>query len=154
MKLLELYRPFAGSKTDFIKAFRDNDSLYEQAIKFWDGLESLSVYILMICVVLGIGLAIYYYTIYNNHPHRHYTPQKWFLWMGITLLSVFILTLSFELLAMKPKLDGAFMLETKIALGNAVYAILIYLMISFVWCMSLPTNAYRFLTNGVRLIKF
>ena len=154
MKLLELYRPFAGSKTDFIKPFRDNDSLYYQAISFWNSLENVSVIILLIGVVMGSALAAYYYTIYNNSPGRHYKPWHWLLWMVITLLSVFLLTWLFELLAVKPKLDGAFVLEGKIAFGNALYAVLLYLLISYVWCMALPTNAYRFLSNGVRRIKF
>jgi membrane-associated HD superfamily phosphohydrolase len=154
MKLLELYRPFAGTKTEFIKAFRDNDTLYNQAINFWNSLESVAGIILLIGLIIGIALTVYYYTTYNNHPGRHYKPRHWFLWMGISLLSVFLLTWGFEILAVKPKLDGASVLEAKIALGNAVYAVLYYLLVSWVWCMALPTNAYRFLTNGIRLVKF
>ena len=63
----------------------------------------------------------------------------------ITFVTSFATTLVFEYIVATPKLDGAFMLEVKIALGNAIYATLVYFITSFVWCNWLPTNAYRLL---------
>ena len=45
-----------------------------------------------------------------------------------------------------PKIDGSFVLELKIALANAIYSIIVYVLISWIWCQfNLPTNAYRYL---------
>lgn len=143
MKLLKLYSWIAGSLTDFTKPFRENEALYKQARAFWDKLENSSLVIVLIFLVLGIAWAIYYYTSYNNSPGRHYTPKHWILMLLITLVITFLMTLGFEYFAVKPKINGAFLLEVKIAIGNALYAAIAYLFTSIVWCNTLPTNAYK-----------
>ena len=55
----------------------------------------------------------------------------------------FLLTLGFEYIAVAPYLKGALLLETKIALGNGIYASALYLIVSVLWCNALQTNAYR-----------
>ncbi len=144
MKLLPLYKPFAGSMADFTKPFRDNENLFKQAQAFWNKLESWSLIIVLISVVLGIALAVCYYQPYNNLPGRRYTPKHWGFFLIGTFFGVFLVTLGFEYIALPPRLDGSFILELRIALGNAVYATILYLFISWVWCQfNLPTNAYR-----------
>lgn len=143
MKLLKLYDLIAGSKTDFTSQFKNNDALYKQANSFWNQLEGSSAIIVLMFVVLGIAWAATYYKPYNNKPGRHYTPKHWLLFLALTFVSTLLLTFGFEYFAAHPSLNGAMLLELKIAIGNALYASLLYFVTSFVWCNWFPTNAYR-----------
>lgn len=143
MKLLDFYEWFAGSMSNFTKPFQENEALFNQAKAFWRNLESLTVVTLIIFVILVIGFAIYYYTRYNNRPGRHYKPERWLIFLAITFASTFLVTLGIEYFLVKPVLKGSLMLEVKIALCNAIYASVLYFVISVVWCNILPTNAYR-----------
>lgn len=143
MKLLSLYKWIAGSMTDFVNQFKNNEALYNQARAYWNKLESSSSIILIIFLVLGVSMAVCYYQPYNNCPGRHYTPKHWLIFLAITFVLTFFVTWGFEYFAVPPKLDGSTMLQLKIALGNAIYASILYFIVSVVWCMALPTNAYR-----------
>lgn len=143
MKLLYFYKWIAGSMTDFVNQFKNNEALYNQARAYWNKLESSSSIILIILLVLGISMAVFYYQPYNNSPGRHYTPKHWFTFLVITFVLTFFVTWGFEYLAVPPKLDGATVLQLKIALCNAIYASLLYFIVSIIWCFALPTNAYR-----------
>lgn len=143
MKLLKLYSWITGTMADFTKPFSENKALYNQAKGFWNKLENFSLIIVLIFLILGIAWAAYYYTSYNNSPGRHYTPKHWILLLLATVVVTFFVTLGFEYLAVEPKINGAFLLEVKIAIANALYAALAYLITSIIWCNTLPTNAYR-----------
>jgi len=143
MKLLKLYSWITGTMADFAKPFSNNKALYNQAKVFWNKLENSSLVIVLIFLVLGIAWAAFYYTSYNNNPGRHYTPKHWALMLLVTVVVTFLVTLGFEYLAVKPKINGAFLLEVEIAIANALYAVLVYLLTSIVWCNTLPTNAYK-----------
>lgn len=143
MKLLKLYSWISGSMTDFTKPFKENEALYKQARAFWGQLENNSMVVFLICIVLGIALAIYYYKPYNDSPGRHYTLKHWLIFLFITFVLTFVVTFGFEYLAVTPKLSGAMGLEAKIALGNAIYASILYFITSVVWCNVGSTNACR-----------
>lgn len=143
MKLLKLYSWITGTMADFAKPFSENKALYNQAKGFWNKLENNSLLIVLIFLVLGFAWAAYYYTSYNNSPGRHYTPKHWILLLLTTIVVTFLVTLGFEFLAVEPKINGAFLLEVKIAIANALYAAFIYLLTSIVWCNTLSTNAYK-----------
>lgn len=143
MKLLKLYSWITGTMADFAKPFSENKALYNQAKGFWNKLENNSLLIVLIFWVLGFAWAAYYYTSYNNSPGRHYTPKHWILLLLTTVIVTFLVTLGFEYLAVEPKINGAFLLEVKIAIANALYAAFIYLLTSIVWCNTLSTNAYK-----------
>lgn len=129
---------------DFTKPYTDNKALYGQARAFWNRLENSSILIVLIFLVLGIAMAAYYYTSYNNRPGRHYTPKHWLIMLAVTFVMTFVVTFGFEYLTIKPTINGATMLELKIALGNAIYASAIYLLTSIAWCnLPLTTNAYK-----------
>ena len=143
MKLLKLYSWITGTMADFAKPFSENKALYNQAKGFWNKLENNSLLIVLIFLVLGFAWAAYYQTSYNNSPGRHYTPKHWILLLLTTVIVTFLVTLGFEYLAVEPKINGAFLLEVKIAIANALYAAFIYLLTSIVWCNTLSTNAYK-----------
>ena len=146
MKLLKLYSWFAGSVSDFTNRFKDNEVLYKQAKTFVDKLGSYSIIIFLICIVLGISFAALYYTAYNDKPGRHYTFGHWVGFLILTFVITFLATIGFEYIAVAPKIDGAAWFECKIALCNALYSVVFYLVTSWVWCQfDLPTNACRIL---------
>lgn len=144
MKLLYLYKWIAGSMTDFTNQFKDNETLYQQARTWWGHLESISIFILLMSV-LGICFACFYYRPYNEMPKRHYKPKYWLIFMAITLFFTGLITFLFEYIAVEPRLQGSLGVELKIAIGNAMYATLLYFVTSVIWCNWLPTNAYRLL---------
>lgn len=146
MKILKLYKLFAGTMTDFTNRFKNNQALYNQAKDYWDKLEGFSIIILGICIFLGLAMAISYYKPYNNMPGRHYKPIYWLGFLFGTFVLTFFSTWGFEYFASHPHLSGAQFLLIKIALGNAIYASLLFFVCSWVWCQfNLPTNACRFL---------
>ncbi len=133
---------------DFCRPFQNNEALYKQAQSFWNQLESSSIVIVLIFAVLGILMAYTYYQPFNNKPGRHYKPKYWVISLAVTFVLTLAVTFGFEYFAHAPKLKGSMLLEFKIAIANSLYATLLYVVVSWVWCQfKLPTNAYR-------LIKF
>ena len=147
MKMIKLYTWFIGSFNDFAKSFRDNENLFAQARSFWNHLSQSSLLLFIGGLVLALLVVFSYYTWFNNQPGRHYKPKYWWLGMLMEALLVFIYTLIVEWIVAKPQLDGAFVLELKLALCNILYGTGLYALISFVWCNfnCFPTNAYRYL---------
>ena len=129
--------------SDFTKPFHGNEDLFDNAKGFWKHLDGSMIIVIAIFIVLGIALAAYYYKPYNNSPGRHYRPLHWIIFLGIVFVATFALTMGFEYVSVKPVLNGATMLEMKIALGNAIYSSFVYFITSLIWCNILPTNAYR-----------
>ena len=146
MKLLKLYEWIIGTMSDFAKQFQDNETLYKQAKVFWGDLETWSLFFVLLFIIGGIGISLFYYIPFNNQTGRHYKPKYWWIWGAITFVLTFLVTLGVEYLVVPPKLDGSFVLELKIALANAIYSSIVYVLISWIWCQfNLPTNAYRYL---------
>ena len=147
MKLLKLYEWIIGTMSDFARQFQDNETLYNQARKFWSNLEASSIIIVGIFIVLGILMAYTYYKPFNDKPGRHYKPKYWWIFLGITFILSFLVTLGAAYFMVPPKIEGAFILELKLALANAIYSsIIVYILVSWIWCQfNLPTNAYRYL---------
>lgn len=143
MKLLSLYEWIAGNMSDFTRPFRENENLAAQAKSFWRNLENASIGFIFIGVLVAVLAAFIYYVPFNNKPGRHYHPKYWFLFGGLTILISFVFTFGYEYIFCEPKLDGALLFELKIAFCNAIYSILLYLFISIIWWLALPTNAYR-----------
>ena len=139
-----MYEWIAGNMSDFIRPFQENENLYTQAKKFWRSLENYSVVSVVVFIIIAVVAAYWYYKPFNNQTGRHYHPKYWlFFWLGAFLASLLI-TFGLEYAFCEPKLDGAMLLEFKIAFGNAIYTAVLYLIISIVWCNALPTNAYRY----------
>ena len=143
MKTLKFYEWIAGNMSDFARPFQNNETLANQAKNFWRSLENFSIVSVLVFILIAAVIAVLYYKPFNNSPGRHYHPKYWFLFWAISIIATFIITLGLEYAFCKPVLSGAFLLETKIALGNAIYTALLYLVISIFWCNLLPTNAYR-----------
>lgn len=143
MHAINLYKPLGVSGNRFKKTFQDNEVLYEHAKNFWNNIDSNGLIIIIIFLVIGALGAIYYYKWYNNKPGRRYLPKKWFIWLGITAVTSFVVSLIILLFIARPRLEGSFTLELKIAFGNALYAAIVYLITSVLLCNCWQTNAYR-----------
>ena len=144
MKALELYRWIAGSMADFTSQFKNNESLFRQAREYWSKLEATSVIILMIFIIVGITMTTLYYGPYNNLPGRHFRPIHWLYFLGATFLVTLLLTWCCVGCLEPSSLHGVDVLHFKLAIGNAIYASILYLIFSWVWCqLNLPTNACR-----------
>lgn len=143
MKALDLYKWIAGSSNDFTRQFQNNEALYNQARSFWKTLENSSSIIICIFILIGIFMAYWYYKPFNNKPHRHYKPKFWLMFMFSSAVSSLIVTLLATYLMAEPRLNGAFLLEFKIAVGNLIYTAVVYFIISVIWCNFGSTNACR-----------
>lgn len=143
MKPLSFYEWITGSMSDFTRPFQENEALYNQAKAFWRHLDSATGLTIAIFIVIGIVMAVIYYKPYNEKPGRRYKPTHWLIFLVATFLLTLLVTGLYEYIAVKPTLNGAGMLEFKVALGNALYSAVLYFLTSVAWCNFFPTNAYR-----------
>lgn len=133
------------SKGKFLQEFT-NEQLKSQADKFWRDLDALSPLLLLVGAGIGIALAVYYYTSYNEMPGRHYTIKHWGIWATISFVLTLLITLGMETFLIKTSLKSDLTsIYLLCGLNNAIYSIALYFATSFVWCNFFPTNAYKFL---------
>lgn len=98
----------------------------------------------------SLVFAIIYYGPYNNKPRRHYKVKHWLIWMGITTLVTFVVTLVIGLIMVKSPLAARYGLILRVSGVNVLYGIGIYFIAALLVCNMpfLKTNAYRFLKIG------
>lgn len=134
------------SRGKFLQGFANNDQLKAQAEHVWRQLNGLSLVLLIATAVLGIGLASYYYSMYNQMPGRHYKIKHWGLWAAIASILSFVGTIVIEYVCIKTNIKtGLASLYWLCALNNAIYCFILYFLTSWVWCNFGRTNAYKFL---------
>lgn len=150
MKITDLYEWVLPKKMDFLNHFKNNEKLHDQALALWGKLDANTLWFMLSFGVVAMLLAIWYYGPYNNRPGRHYKLRHWFLWMNIAAISTFILTLAIGFFLIDSPLLARIGLILRVSGGNAVFAIVVYGIVSFLIC-NIPfikTNAYRFLKIG------
>ena len=134
------------TKGKFLQNFAHSDQLKAQAEQVWRQLDGLSPILLILSAVIGIGLAIFYYTGYNEMPGRHYKIKHWGLWAAIAFVLTLIGTAVIEYVGIKTHLNsGLTSLYWLCAINNALYCLILYFATSVVWCNFCRTNAYKFL---------
>lgn len=134
------------SRGMFLQGFAGNDQLKAQAEQVWRDLDGLSPILLILTAALGIGLAIYYYTGYNEKPGRHYKIKHWGIWTAIAFILSLVGTAVIEYVGIKTNIrTGLTSLYWLCALNNALYCLILYFLTSLVWCNVCRTNAYKFL---------
>ena len=136
------------SRGKFLQGFAGNDQLKAQAELVWRQLDGLSPVLLILTAVLGIGLAIYYYTGYNEMPGRHYKIKHWCIWAVIAVILSLVGTAVIEYVCIKTNIHTGLItsLYWLCALNNALYCLILYFVTSLVWCNIIGrTNAYKFL---------
>ena len=134
------------SKGKFLGSFAHNEQLMQQADHVWRQLDGLAPWLLIGSVAIGIGLCVWYYTGYNNRPGRHYKVKHWVLWMLLAFTLTLAGTLLVEYLGIQTSLrHGIGSLYWRCAINNVLYSVVLYVLISLVWCNFGRTNAYKFL---------
>lgn len=134
------------SKGEFLQNFANNEQLKAQAQQVWRQLDELSPWLLLLTAVLGIGLAIYYYSGYNEMPGRHYKIKHWVIWGVTAFLLSLVVTAIIEYVGIKTNIKtGLTSLYWLFALNNALYCVALYFLTSIAWCNLWRTNAYKFL---------
>lgn len=133
------------SKSKFLQGFADNDQLKAQAELVWRQLEGLVPVLLIITALLGIGLAIYYYTGYNEMPGRHYKMKYWGIWAAVAFVLSLFATVTIEYFGIKTNIrSGLTSLYWLCAINNALYCFGLYFLTSVVWCNYFTTNAFKY----------
>lgn len=134
------------SKGKFLQNFAENEQLKAQAEQVWRRLDDLSLILLIMTVFIGVGLAVYYYTSYNEMPGRHYKVKYWGIWAAIAFALSLVGTALIEYFGIKTNIkSGLTSLYWLCALNNAIYCFILYFFTSLVWCNFFRTNAYKFL---------
>lgn len=135
---------FFLSKTSLIDA---NNNLSEDAINgIWDKFNTMALIVIVLMLITSTAMAVYYYTLYNEYPGRHYTPQKWGMLYCLEILVVFVGSLA-TVFALHPSGDINKVLgfEIQIIVINVLYSLVPYLLVSWLWCQcGWSTKAYRF----------
>lgn len=138
---LSLYKWLVGTFSDFAKNF--DDSQYNYVKSLWNNLDGSMVFMLVLALICGVGMAVYYYKTFNNRPKRHYHPKFWLRFWGYAFILTFITTFIIGIWVVKPTILGMLHIELKIAFCNALYAAILYFLTSVVFCNWLNTNACR-----------
>lgn len=111
------------------------------ASKFWNSIDMNDVWMVLIMVVITAAICYVFFIPFNKKPGRHYLPSYCALFgVGAILLS-FGATLLYCSLIVKVSYDTSFVM--KVAAINALYSLLLYLILSFIYCNYSSTNAYR-----------
>lgn len=149
MGMMNLYEWGLQNKNAFLNGYKDNDVLYKQALSLWSKLDSACIYFLLIAIGVGVIIAIYYYYDYNRRPGRRYRISRWLIWLGISALVTFVLTMVLGNIIVKSNISEVQSFLVTISLINSLYSVITYFVISFIICnIPVPTNAYRFLKIG------
>lgn len=141
MKLISFYKFFVGTESKFVDSVTQGSQ--DLAERYWASLNSACLFFILFLVVMSIILCVYYFTAYNEQPRRHYRRTHWIGFYIGTVVFIFLGTAALGFLLTKPTVTGSKSLIWDIAAGNAVYSILIFGVLSVVWWLWLPTNAYR-----------
>lgn len=111
------------------------------ASKFWNSIDMNDVWMVLIMVTITFAICYAYFIPFNNRPGRHYLPSYCALFGICSILLSFGATLLYCSLIVKLSYDTSFVM--KVAAINATYSLLLYLILSFIFCNYSNTNAYR-----------
>ena len=150
MKIVDLYGWGLPKQADFLNHFKHNDAMYNQARALWSKLDQTTVWFLVTFIVLALVFAFVYYGPYNNKPHRHYKVKHWLIWLLITAVVTFIVSLVIGMVMVQSPLAARIGIILRISGVNALYSVGLYFIVALLVCNMpfLKTNAYRFLKIG------
>lgn len=147
MDWINLYGWAIPSQDDFLQRYQDDDSLYQMAQNFWDDTSSVSLYLFILMLIVGVVLWFIHYFWWCKKPGRHYRLAWWFVQLAITFVLTAAITLGMEKGMVSTELtDGIFLFQLKLALGNGLFGTIIYFLLSLIINLFLPTRtcAYPF----------
>ena len=141
MKLIKTYKFFVGSETKFVDSVPEGSK--DIAENYWASLDNACLFFLIFLAVVSIGVCAWYFTGYNELPGRHYRRSHWIgHYIGAAIISL-LGTAALGYILTNPTVKGSGWLIWDIAFGNFIYAIIIFGVLSVIWWLFLPTNAYR-----------
>lgn len=111
------------------------------ASRFWNSIDMNDVWMVLIMAAITAIICYAYFIPFNNKPGRHYLPSYCAIFGAFSLLLSFGATLFYCSLIVKINYDMSFVM--KVAAINTVYSLLLYLILSFIFCNYSSTNAYR-----------
>lgn len=141
MKLIDLYKPFIGTESKFLDKY--SQETQDIAQNFWNGLSSSCIFFVVSLLFLSVFVCVYYFTAYNNIPGRHYKRSHWVGAYVVSVLLTFFVTVALGYMLNNTALNGSGYLIWYIAFGNLIYSVIIFGILSCIWFLWLPTNAYR-----------
>ena len=111
------------------------------ASKFWNSIDMNDVWMVMIMAAITAIICYAYFIPFNNKSGRHYLPSYCAVFGAVSLLLSFVATLLYCSLIVNMDYDTSFVM--KVAAINTFYSLLLYLILSFIFCNYSNTNAYR-----------
>lgn len=145
MKLIDLYKPFVGTESKFLDSVPQGSQ--DIAESYWDSLNSACLFIVIFLLLASIGSCVSYFTWYNDIPGRHYKRTHWWGFFIFNAVFSVLGTAALGYILTSPTVKGSSWLIWDIALGNCIYAVAIFVILSVIWWLFLPTNAYRLIGN-------
>lgn len=142
VKLLNAFL-FFPSKKEYLAKYADNETAKKVATKLWNSLDSQSWYLLLIMIAITIIVALLYFFPFNNRPGRHYLPKYWCSFGLGALFATFFATIIECHIAVN-NVGFDYSLLFNVAITNALYAFIIYVIISFLIFRSGRSNAYPY----------
>ena len=143
--MFELYNWFIPSKADWITSHQENETLKKLAEDFYNKLDSSSLLLLILALVIGVLGAIFYYYVLNNYSGRMYKISKWFIVWLLTVLVSWLISLGSVYFIASSELDGTNSIIFLFSMPQIFWTLLVYFITSFMCCNVGKTNAYRFL---------
>lgn len=129
------------SRKDFLGLYKDSEAAKNAAVRFWESAEQTEILAVGLMLILSVFICWIYYFPFNNMPGRHYKPSFMCMFMGASIVAVFIFSfLLFLCLVDNSQFNEGFL--AKLSVMNALYGFVVYLLVAFIICKSGKSNAY------------
>lgn len=129
------------SKKAYLAYYANDESAMNAASKFWNSISSWSWVLLLAMLVVAIIVCWIYFFPFNNRSGKHYKPiYRYYSWL-ISFVAAFVVTMVLSYFMAKNPSFG-FGLICKISFINAIYAIVISLIVSLILDQTGRSNAY------------
>ena len=132
------------SKKDYLTPYTEDEAAKKAATKLWNTIDSMDIILFIVMFMLTILIALWYYFPYNQRPGKHYHPKYWWIF-GVGAVS-FVFASTFGIcyfIAKNASFDYTFLI--KVSAVNALYAILVYFILSLFINKSGKSNAYPYI---------
>lgn len=138
-----------GPQNAFLLPYRDNEALFARAQEFWHSLQNYEVGLIICALVVGILFAILYYTAWNKIARPggyHYRIRHWFLFWGVSFIICFAGSFYlYDFVKYKNINSIAQGFQFSLSFCNGILCLIIFFIVSLLWCNWGKTNAYPFL---------
>lgn len=142
-----LYEWATGDVTEFTEPYVSDNEKFMQMQDWWFDFEGTYWLFVLFFIALGFMGTVLYYSFLTNTPGKRFFTPIWWACIGLASMALtFAFTFVYEYVFLNDVIASVWWIEFKLAFVNAVYAGMVYLVLSFIWCNWMPTNAYRCLS--------